>query len=407
MVSIFYSKSKNQFIKSTKSQKGKVSTEVVPYDKLKENKDIVIIKNSFNFDDNLEAYKDVFEIDIENESALQASTCFWDMIEYCEDSENKFIKLSAGTKLTNAQKEKSIITVNELMKVKHSDDECKMIPLIEKIGRLNPKDITDAFTGYTKKEVMNYIKFLETFFKDKFSNEFWDEIDKYVEEIRKEIMEALFPDDESKNKEAEEATYTKTEEEVNDDPCNSQFTGITEEMLKEISDSEKEAENKYCDIQKANLTNTSKDRLENDKNVPSLNEILASRDNEDNYATNMDIIKNQEDAIWGDKDIANMPIAKRLKNLTRNTNYIVDAALKEIGVVTQKVLNQKGVLTEGEKMMLMDDRLRLDCNRLFYNLIANKNAFYLFKEYACKEFGFKDVVSGYYPNCKKYIDLIF
>ena len=104
MVSIFYSKSKNQFIKSTKSEKGKVSTEVIPYEKLKEYKDIIIIKNSFNFDDNLEAYKDVFGIDIENESALYASTCFWDMIEYDENNEKKFNKISAGAKLADEQK---------------------------------------------------------------------------------------------------------------------------------------------------------------------------------------------------------------------------------------------------------------------------------------------------------------
>lgn len=393
MVSIFYSKSKKQFIKSTKSQKGKVSTEVVPYDKLKENKDIIIIKNSFNFDDNLEAYKDVFEIDIENESALQASTCFWDMIEYCEDSENKFIKLSAGTKLTNAQKEKSIITVNELMKVKHADDECEMIPLKEKIGRLNPKDITTAFTGYTKKEVMNYIKFLETFFKDKFSNEFWDEIDKYVEEIRKEIMEALFPDDESKNKEAEEATYTKTEEEVNDDPCNSQFTGITEEMLKEISDSEKEAENKYCDIQKTNLTNTSKDHLGNDKNVPSLDEIVNSE--------SMDNIRNEIDDIHKYEIPANS-YANRLKNFQKNKDS-VDDAIKELKIICDGILNNTKSLKGVE---LKNHALCVTENDTFNSLLKDEDAYRMFIVKAKQLFGFSSILDNHKWSGENFITIM-
>ena len=400
MISIFYSKSKNQFIKSTKSENGKVSTEIVSYDKLKDYKDMIIIKNSFNFDANLEAYKDVFGIETDNALAAQASTCFWDMFEYDEKAEKKFNQISAGTKLTETQKNKSIITVNELMKVKHANDECEMIPLMGKKESLNPKDITDAFSGYSKNAVMNYIKYLEKSFKDEFSKEFWDEIDKYVEEIRKEITEALFPDDESKNKKVEKTEENKLEENnaeegVNDDACNSQFTGVTDEDLKEINSE--------------NLTKTSKDRLENSEKVPSLDDILNSEcvDNYDDYKHNGVILKNQKNSILRNKDMYSLSIADRLRNLTNNSDYLVHAALKEVAMTSEEVLHRRGILKNGDKMSLMEDRLRLDCNRLFYELIENKLAFSLFEKKACDEFGFKNIICDHYSNGRKYIDFLF
>lgn len=321
MISIFYSKSKNQFIKSTKSENGKVSTEIVSYDKLKDYKDMIIIKNSFNFDANLEAYKDVFEIDTDNVLATQACTCFWDMFEYDEKAEKKFNQISAGTKLTETQKNKSIITVNELMKVKHANDECEMIPLMGKMESLNPKDIMDAFSGYSKNAAMNYIKYLEKSFKDEFSKEFWDEIDKYVEEIRKEITEALFPDDESKNKKAEKPEENKSEENnaeegVNDDPCNSQFTGVTDEDLKEIQDSIKEGEGKKLEY-----------------SAPDFGKILPTEEQRNGYKQGMESIRKEIDDIHRYQSLdentsKEKTYAEKLKDIKEKHNFKLEHAIK-------------------------------------------------------------------------------
>lgn len=324
MINIFYSKSKNQFIKSTKFEKGKVSTEIVSYDKLKDYKDIIIIKNSFNFDANLEAYKDVFEIDTNDVLSAHASACYWDMIEYNEAADKKFNQISAGTKLTDAQKNKSIITVNELMKVKHADDECEMIPLMKKMDNANPENIENikiTLDECSEKDILHYIEFLETFYKDKFSDEFWDEIEKCVEEIRKEIAKTLFQDDELKNKKEEISEENKPEESnveegVNDDTCNSQFTGVTEEDLNEIQDSKKERKWKKLEY-----------------SAPDFGKILPTEEQRNAYKQGMESIRKEIDDIHRYQSLdentsKEKTYAEKLKDIKEKHNFKLEYAIK-------------------------------------------------------------------------------
>lgn len=398
MISIFYSKSKNQFIKSTKSEKGKVSTEIVSYDKLKDYKDMIIIKNSFNFDANLEAYKDVFGIETDNVLAAQASTCFWDMFEYDEKSERKFNQISAGTKLTETQKNKSIITVNELMKVKHANDECEMIPLMGKKESLNPKDITDAFSGYSKNTVMNYIKYLEKSFKDEFSKEFWDEIDKYVEEIRKEITEALFPDDESKNKKAEKTEENKSEdsnveEGVNDDPCNSQFTGVTEEDLKEIQDSKK-----------------GKKMEKKEYSAPDFGKILPTEEQRNAYKQGMESIRKEIDDIHqyqssDENTCKEKTYAEKLKDAKEKHNFKLDYAIKTSKQIFDNLLNGNAMCD----VDLEKDYLKITSSYAINSAMDDEMTKYDYVNQIKTKFGFNSV--EYYPksdsNEKAFIVLYF
>lgn len=359
MVSIFYSKSKNQFIKSTKSEKGKVSTEVIPYEKLKEYKDIIIIKNSFNFDDNLEAYKDVFGIDIENESALYASTCFWDMIEYDENNEKKFNKISAGAKLTDEQKEKSIITVNELMKVAHPDDECEMHPLMEEIDKLNSKNINftefdeqikNSLKGCTKKEVMNYIKYLETFFKNSFSSEFWNDIENYVDRIQKEIIKELFKDNDDKNKEVE----IKEKQSENEDKSN----------MKETKASDKTHECKYS--------------------APDFENILPSEGQRANYKAKMEEIREEIKDIHKYK-MPDNNYANKLKSYQKN-ELAVDNAIKELKDICDKILH--GDIKSLNGVELKNGRLCITGYNTFTSLWNDEVARNLFVNKAIELFGF-------------------
>lgn len=398
MISIFYSKSKNQFIKSTKSEKGKVSTEIVSYDKLKDYKDMIIIKNSFNFDANLEAYKDVFGIETDNVLAAQASTCFWDMFEYDEKSERKFNQISAGTKLTETQKNKSIITVNELMKVKHANDECEMIPLMGKKESLNPKDITDAFSGYSKNTVMNYIKYLEKSFKDEFFKEFWDEIDKYVEEIRKEITEALFPDDESKNKKAEKTEENKSEdsnveEGVNDDPCNSQFTGVTEEDLKEIQDSKK-----------------GKKMEKKEYSAPDFGKILPTEEQRNAYKQGMESIRKEIDDIHqyqssDENTCKEKTYAEKLKDAKEKHNFKLDYAIKTSKQIFDNLLNGNAMCD----VDLEKDYLKITSSYAINSAMDDEMTKYDYVNQIKTKFGFNSV--EYYPksdsNEKAFIVLYF